>query len=150
MPALITGAGVLFTISLFFVVLLKRDFKKVEKGNAAAARRRQFLRKTLFTALWLSVSFSLASTMAVNQTTNGMAYLAQTEVLSVRITAGTALNVLQWLAFAASALFAAGISGIFIREGGTIQAAGSTKSAIHGNFPNITVSPPPPPPPPPQ
>ncbi|KAF2470848.1 uncharacterized protein BDR25DRAFT_196405, partial [Lindgomyces ingoldianus] len=107
MPAFIAGAGVMFTISIFFVVLLKRDFKTVAKGNTTAARRRQFLRKALFTVSWLSVSFSLASAIAVNQTTNGMAFVTQTEVSSVRITTGTALNVLQWLAFTSSALFAA-------------------------------------------
>ncbi|KAF1847282.1 uncharacterized protein K460DRAFT_414062, partial [Cucurbitaria berberidis CBS 394.84] len=138
-PALIAGAGVLFTISLFVVVLLNRDFKQIGKSNPTRAKRRQVLRKALFATLWPSVAFSLASAMSVHQTTSALAYITRAEASTIEITAGTTLNVLQWLAFASSALFAVATLGISSTQHQTIPSAGSTTPGDPG-------LPPPPPP----
>lgn len=141
LPGLLAGAGVLFAISLFFIVLLKKNFKEVTKDNTIASRRRHFLRHASLTTIWLSVSFSLASATSINQTMNAMAYITQAEGSNVRITAGKTLNVLQWFAFASSALFAAGVASIFTREGGMIQSTGPMESQIP-NYPCDIPAPP--------
>lgn len=60
---LLAGAGALFTISLIFVALLKRDFKATAK-NTASFKRRDFLRRAATSTIWISVAFTLASATA--------------------------------------------------------------------------------------
>ncbi|KAF2800777.1 hypothetical protein K505DRAFT_355342 [Melanomma pulvis-pyrius CBS 109.77] len=152
--ALLAGAGALFTLALFSVALLKRDFKLVSK-NQSSSKRKDRLRQASLTTIWLSVAFVFASATATDEAVNALAFTSQVETstLSVNITAGKTLSALQWLAFASSVLFAVAISAIFKKEGGTIHSTGSTKLAVAaGNsMPSRGIPPPPshgmPPPP---
>lgn len=146
---LIAGAGVLFAISLVFFGLLKRHFNVRTGDNTIASKRRHLLRKAAFSTMWLSIAFSLVSAMSINQTTNALDYVTQADSSTVRITTGKTLNVLQWLAFSFSVLFAIGMVNIIRREGGMIVSTGSTKSGYLGNLLDTHGVPLPPPPPPP-
>jgi hypothetical protein len=162
----LAGAGLLFTISLVFVALTELHVRKARIYNTQAAKYRDSLRQASCTLTWLSVALALASATMITQTTNALAYMTQLESSKVNITAGTTLNVLQWLAFAFSALFAAGIPTIFAKEGEKVYSTEVTKflnldrdpslarSSIEdstkrsASVPAIPSNPPPPPPPP--
>ncbi|PVH90510.1 hypothetical protein DM02DRAFT_711854, partial [Periconia macrospinosa] len=89
---LLAGAAVLFSFSLVFIALLKRNFKmSLAAGNAAAIKRRDQLRQASLTTVWLSVGFALASAIAVQQSTSALAYITQVEATSIAITAGRTL-----------------------------------------------------------
>ncbi|KAF2801401.1 uncharacterized protein BDZ99DRAFT_483789 [Mytilinidion resinicola] len=61
-------------------------------------------------------------------------------------TAGKALSILQWLVFVFSALFDAGISSVFKKQGGVIESAGPNqyKMATSNKAPASYTPPPPP------
>ena len=145
--SLLAVAGALFFIGLFFLVLLKRNFKTY--ANAAALKRRKFHRQGLFSATWASVGFALASVASLDQTTGALQYATKAISLSpVYITSGIALRVLQWLILAFSATFAIGISSIFTSRGSPTQSAGAMPS-LSAPRDSAPAPPPPPPPPPP-
>lgn len=145
---LLAGAGVLYFIALVLVLMLKRHFKASQKDKAISEKRRRSLRRSSLLIVWMSVGFVLASALSITQTTGAMAFVTQMESTSdVKIKAGKALVVLQWLIFAVSALFAAGVSGIFRKEGGSIGSAGSSqRPGGMGGGMGGGVPPPPPPP----
>ncbi|KAF2476082.1 uncharacterized protein BDR25DRAFT_350369 [Lindgomyces ingoldianus] len=147
---LLAPAGVLLVIDLVLIMLLKRHLKA--KLTTKAEKRRKSLRRSTLVVLWTSVGLALASAMATSQTTAAMEFVTRTErVSSVQITAGKTLNVLQWLIFSFSSLFAAGISSIFKKHGGTVRSAGSPGSGtlpiVSEELPDIHISHIPPPPP---
>ena len=162
---LLAVAGSLFAISLFFIALLKRDFKVVAQ-NSAAQQRRGRLRQAGLSSLWLSVAFALASAAATDQTANALTLISPVILGGARITIaqGKALSVLQWFAFGFSTVFGLGISLMFRTEGSVLQSVGSRKveqtaSSIAKSTtppapppaakPAAAAPPPPPPPPPP-
>ncbi|KAF2110425.1 hypothetical protein BDV96DRAFT_604001 [Lophiotrema nucula] len=129
--------------------------------NVSAGRRSKMQRKVSMMTMWSSVAFALASAISINQATSAMEFITRVDSsLSIEITAGKTLNILQWLLFAFSTLFAAGVSSIFTREGGTIRSTGSSDMAgasrsnagmgrVEGFGGGPHPPPPPPPPPPP-
>jgi hypothetical protein len=155
----LAAAGVLYFLGLVFLLLLKRTLKALPQTNAAietgakAERRKGTLRLAAFTSVWFSVGLALASAISIHQTISAMELISHIEnVSSVQITAGKALDVLQWLAFAFSAVFAVGISLIFRKNGGVIESVGSAGPpgmgmAMAGGG-GVSMAPPPPPPPP--
>lgn len=64
--------------------------------------------------------------MLTSQTTNALAYFTQTGTSTVRISAGHAVEVLQWLLVTSSTLFTLILVGLTRRQGGSIQAISST------------------------
>ncbi|ORX92463.1 Ca2+ regulator and membrane fusion protein Fig1-domain-containing protein [Clohesyomyces aquaticus] len=147
------GAGVLFIFSLVFITLMKKDFKMpLAETNQIAVKRRSRLRQASLTTIWLSVAFALASAISIQQTINALAFITETNSVSMKITAGQTLIILQWLAFAFSVLFALGVAMMFPRQGGTILSTGSSKMAAQESGPSATSAasqlralPPPPP-----
>ncbi|KAF2815585.1 uncharacterized protein BDZ99DRAFT_565552 [Mytilinidion resinicola] len=146
---LLAVAGILLVIGLLLVLLLKRHFKAAQTGKMNAESRRQSLRRATLTAIWTSVGLALASALTVSQVTAAMEYITKVESVStIQITAGTALSVLQWFIFSLSALFAAGISSIFKKQGGFIELAGSAAQGMSAGvgmkaMPPLTGLPPP-------
>ncbi|KAF2111179.1 hypothetical protein BDV96DRAFT_603303 [Lophiotrema nucula] len=148
--SVIAGAEAMFVIGLIFVVLLKRICRAVPTNNAAQNQKRLFLRSVALMAIWSPVAFALAAALSVNQATSALAYITRVQdAPELQVAAGETLVVLQYLAFAITALFAIGISGIFTREGGQIRSSGSTKSYPGSNIGVGQMPGPPPPPPPP-
>ncbi|KAF2462935.1 uncharacterized protein BDR25DRAFT_195266, partial [Lindgomyces ingoldianus] len=116
---LLAAAGVLLVIGLLVALILKRHLKATQTGNSNTEKRRQSLRLAALAIIWTSVGLALASAITISQVTATMQYVTQMgSVSTIQITAGQILNVLQWLIFSLSALFAAGISSIFKRQGG--------------------------------
>ncbi|KAF2475406.1 uncharacterized protein BDR25DRAFT_201735, partial [Lindgomyces ingoldianus] len=104
---LLAVAGVLFAISLFFISLLKGHFRMAGIENVNAGKRIQMLRKVSMMTMWGSVAFALASAISINQATSAMEFITRVDSSSsIEITAGKTLNILQWLLFAFSTLFA--------------------------------------------
>ncbi|KAI9711740.1 MAG: hypothetical protein M1820_001885 [Bogoriella megaspora] len=116
-------SGVLFALALICVTLLKRHLKTT--GNASATRQRRWFKRAAMNTSWSSVAFSLASVVALHQTTSALAYTTNVISSEVHMRSGVALRVLGWLAFSFSALFAFGVSTIFKVQDGTIKSAGT-------------------------
>lgn len=136
-------AGNFFAISLIFLALLKRDFHMTAKNNASYQRRERLRQATMVT-LWVSVAFVLAAAVSIEQTLNALVFVSPVNLATtgIKITAGKGLDVLQWLAFGFSVVFAFGVSLMFRKEGGTIQSAGLADTSA----PSLAAAPPPPPP----
>lgn len=142
---LLAAGGVIFFIGLLYVTLLKRHLKS--KPNATAMKRRNFYKRLANVMIWSSAALALASTIALTEVTAALQHITTADTgLTVRITSGAALPILQWLIFSFSITFAFGVSTIFKTQDGTVQSAGSAPScgSSFGGPP-----PPPPPPPPP-
>jgi len=131
---LLAATSVLF-VGLILILLLKRHLKTVTKDNLTTEKRRQLLRHASFGLLWASVGLTLASAIAISQTTSAMGFVTQDETVSAfQITAGKTLSVLQWLIFSFSALFSAGVSSIFPKQGGVIGSAGNGMAMDDGSI----------------
>jgi hypothetical protein len=122
---LLAPAGVLLVIDFLLIMILKRNL--TAKATKKAEKRRQSLRRSTLVVLWTSIGLALASAIATSQTTAAMEFVTRMErVSSVQFTAGNTLTVLQWLIVSFSSLFAAGISSIFKKHGGTAKSAGTS------------------------
>jgi hypothetical protein len=137
-------AGGFFFVGVLFLTLLKKHLKKPNLGDASENRRRA-LKKSAMTSLWLSVSFALASAVALTQTDGALQFVTSNKMgAPLELTAGVAAEVLQWATLSVSILFLLGVTKIFENPQEIVRSAGSgdVESQVAGLIP-----PPPPPPP---
>jgi hypothetical protein len=103
-------ASVLFILSLASLALLKLSLK----SRSTRPQRTTLYKLNTVSTLWLSTSLALAAALSTTQTFNVLQY--STTLLNtseIKMTPGVALQVLQWLAFSFSAVFALGVSSMF-------------------------------------
>lgn len=125
--ALLAAAGVLFALGLISLLLLRRDLKVLGVLPTVGARRR-LLRTWTLSLFWGSVGICLASTVGIVQATAALQltvnYQDHAESLVIFQT-GTTVQVLQWLTFSFSVLFALGVSLLFKDTGESVRYIGS-------------------------
>jgi hypothetical protein len=141
---LLAAGGVVFLIGTIAVAQLKRNIKTNKSGDAM--ERRRSYKSYAIAFIWLSVAISLASTLGVVVGTGVLQYAVNAiNGSSITFQAGSTLQVLQWLIFSFSALFATGIAIMFHRLSGGLGGISDDFGDSGLSFPPL---PPPPPPPP--
>ncbi|KAF1360421.1 hypothetical protein EJ07DRAFT_154874 [Lizonia empirigonia] len=133
-------ASVLFTLSLASLALLKLSLK----SRSTLHHRATLYRSITISSLWLSTALALAAALSTTQTFGVLQY--STTLLNtseLKVMPGVALQVLQWLAFSFSAVFALGVSSMFKSVEVGVKAVGGDVEKGDGG-----VRPPLPPPPP--
>ncbi|KAI0423927.1 Ca2+ regulator and membrane fusion protein Fig1-domain-containing protein [Xylaria sp. FL1042] len=145
-PCLIAAAGVFFFVGLVALMLLKRSFKKPDPTKP--------LRPKLFrTATMLfggtATALAIAAAVATTQTANALAFATSSLTIgnsTIRVSAGIALQVLQWLIVGFSILFQLSLASMFKVEGhvnavGTLPFHGSMgrpgSAGGSGGFPSM-------------
>ncbi|KAI0808532.1 Ca2+ regulator and membrane fusion protein Fig1-domain-containing protein [Xylaria sp. FL0064] len=129
-PSLVAAAGVFFFVGLIALMLLKRSFKKPDPTKP--------LRPKLFrTATMLfggtATALAIAAAVATTQTANALDFATSSPTIgngTIRVSAGIALQVLQWLIVGFSVLFQLSLASMFKVEGrvnavGTLPFSGS-------------------------
>lgn len=142
--ALLAAAGVLFTLGLISLLLLKRNLKVIGILPTVGGRRRQLRRWTL-SLLWGSAGACLASTVGIIQATGALQFainFAGHTESQITFQTGTTLQVLQWLILSFSLLFALGVSLLFKDTGESVQYVGGGEPAKM--MPGMTGAPMPP------
>ncbi|KAF2431810.1 hypothetical protein EJ08DRAFT_648508 [Tothia fuscella] len=104
-------AGVCFVLAIGALTLLKKSLKATPSNNAL--HHRSMYKRWLSIFLWFSVALSLASAVAITQTTGSLQFLTRAFTSQRLITTGMAAQIIHWLIFAFSFLFAVGISVMF-------------------------------------
>ncbi|ORX92741.1 hypothetical protein BCR34DRAFT_669974 [Clohesyomyces aquaticus] len=111
-----------FFVGLILLVLLKRGLKA---AKPVAASRLQFYKRSTINTLWLSTALALSSALATTETLGALQYWSTLTSAKLKLFGGVSLQVLQWLVFSFSALFAFGISTIFKSSEENVSSAGS-------------------------
>jgi hypothetical protein len=113
---LFVGAGVFFVNAVVLLVVLKRDLKSKNGGNG---RRSTVTKVAMITMLSISIALALASAVATTEATGTLQFASTIYAdSSVLVDPGLPLQVLQWLAFAFSVLFAIGVLATLKSQGG--------------------------------
>ena len=105
---IIVIAGILYMLGLVFLALLKIQMKKTTRS----------LNRQRITAglLWTSTALIFAASLSLTQTTTTLRHWPSQ---AVTVEAGSAVQVLQWLATAFSLLFSAGVWYMLEGQSGT-------------------------------
>ncbi|KAI0198008.1 Ca2+ regulator and membrane fusion protein Fig1-domain-containing protein [Astrocystis sublimbata] len=116
-PFLLAGAGVVFFLGLASLLMLKRSIKKPSPKKPSTPK---LLRTVTIFSVATSIGLALAAAVATEQTANALAF-ATTSIFvgqsSIRISAGVALQVLQWLIVGFSVLVELSIWTMFSING---------------------------------
>lgn len=112
MFCLITVAGILFTIGLILLSVVKCYERKAHQR----ARTTKILTWTTLSLLWLASLLTLIATVSVAQTTGALAYLSKQKSSRTTIEQGTTLQALQWILTILALAFTAGTTFLLLRR----------------------------------
>lgn len=106
--SVLAGAAVLFVPGVAATLLHGRDARSPSPAGWDRPRRRSALvRRAAYGLLGASAALAFAAALATTQAAGALEYASSAmRHCSVRVRAGTTLQVLQWLAFGFTALFA--------------------------------------------
>ncbi|KAH7371689.1 hypothetical protein BKA66DRAFT_572660 [Pyrenochaeta sp. MPI-SDFR-AT-0127] len=146
LPSLLVAAALMFALGVLLFSLGRFASKVNEKNHVTAAFWQPICRRSAMVFLWGSVGFALVSVVALSQ---GVAAFTLALMLGknaqLSASPGTTLQILEWLAFAFSTLFALSAQ-IVVRERGT-SAVGQLPPKPAPPASSRGLLPPPPPPP---
>ncbi|KAI0907373.1 Ca2+ regulator and membrane fusion protein Fig1-domain-containing protein [Ustulina deusta] len=123
-PCLVAAAGVFFFVGVVTLMLLKRSFKK---PNPKKPSRPKLFRTATMLFGCTATALAIASAVATTQTANALDFAASSPAIgngTIRLSPGTALQVLQWLVVGFSVLFQLALANMFKVEG-NVNAIGS-------------------------
>lgn len=118
-PAFFPGAGLLFAASLLLLIPTECCMGRLKKKSTSLVL---FCSHITITTFWLAAAWAFASALATIQ-----AVMAQEELVKftgctdVKMDMGIAVQCLQWAAFLLTALFAAGMTALRIKQGKSIR-----------------------------
>jgi len=133
---LLAGAGVLFLLSNITLALHRMSVKKQQIAKGAPTARGQWMKSATMVLLLSSWAVCLGAAASVAMATHALSITVSTKSSEFQFSPGESLQVLQWLAFAASTLYVLGVNSIF--GGGHIARGAqgaSVESAIGGGKP---------------
>ncbi|KAH8882505.1 hypothetical protein GQ53DRAFT_733666 [Thozetella sp. PMI_491] len=102
--SILAGAAFLFFISLPLLFLLKRS---INNPNPDKPRRAMLIKRLTYGCMYLSVGLVFTSALATSETAGALHYSSGSVTNSpINISPGISLQVIQWMAFGFSLLFA--------------------------------------------
>lgn len=111
---LLAAAGSSFLLGITFFILFKWAVKRPKVNlTESSAKRLQFYRRGCLVFIWTSVGLSTASAVSVAESTAALQFwTANVPESSIIVSTGTAMQALQWVLVALSALFALAVSSM--------------------------------------
>ncbi|KAK1760383.1 Ca2+ regulator and membrane fusion protein Fig1-domain-containing protein [Echria macrotheca] len=102
--SILAGSTFAFFVGLIFLFLYKRD---LAKPNPSKPRRSALFRRATYGLIYLSVGLVFAAALATTETADALQFASRaTDTPKILMHAGRTLQVLQWMAFGFSTLFA--------------------------------------------